>query len=429
VNHRTPPLPATGPTAQQVSAATRATYLAFIGAGLAFASWAARIPQVRDGLHLSSADLGLVLLALAAGSLVALPLAGVIVHRFNSRRTVAAMAVVLGVGLAIVAVGCETGVAVVVIGLFVVGFSNGAWDVAMNVQGALVERHLGRAIMPRFHAGFSIGTVGGALIGALMVAVHVSVTIHLLAIAAVIAVTMPFAVQDFVPDTEVDAAAGPGEPSPGRVTTWARWLEPRTLLIGVVVLAFAFTEGSGNDWISVALIDGYGTPAAVGSLGFAAFLAAMTTVRWFGTGLLDRYGRVVVLRGLSIVAIVGLLLFVFSPWTPLAFAGAVLWGSGASLGFPVGMSAAADDPAAAAGRVSVVASIGYCAFLGGPPLIGFVGSHDSVLHALLAVAVLLAIAMLLAGALRPLPGDGDGADDDGSDRHVHEVNDPVAEGL
>ena len=128
----------------------------------------------------------------------------------------------------------------------------------------------------------------------------------------------------------------------------------------------------------------------------------MTTGRWVGPGLLDRYGRVVVVRALACVAVVGLVLFVFSPTVALAFPGALLWGVGTSLGFPVGMSAAADEPAAAAGRVSVVASIGYCAFLGGPPLIGFLGSHEGVLHALTAVAVLLAIAVMLAGTLRPI---------------------------
>jgi len=128
----------------------------------------------------------------------------------------------------------------------------------------------------------------------------------------------------------------------------------------------------------------------------------MTAGRWTGPGLLDRYGRVVVVRVLALVAVIGLILFVFSPTIALAFPGALLWGAGTSLGFPVGMSAAADEPAAAAGRVSVVASIGYCAFLGGPPLIGFLGSHEGVLHALTAVAVLLAIATMLASTVRPI---------------------------
>ncbi len=143
-------------------------------------------------------------------------------------------------------------------------------------------------------------------------------------------------------------------------------------------------------------------PATVGTLGFAVFLAAMTTGRWFGPGLLDRYGRVAVIRALAVLALVGLVLFVFGPSTPVAFAGAVLWGCGTSLGFPVGMSAGADDPARAASRVSVVASIGYCAFLGGPPLIGFLGERFTVLKALTAVAVLLALAALITGNIRPL---------------------------
>jgi MFS family permease len=189
----------------------------------------------------------------------------------------------------------------------------------------------------------------------------------------------------------------------------AAWGELRTVLIGVCVLAFAFAEGTANDWISVALIDGYRTPAAVGTLGFATFLAAMTAARWFGPALLDRFGRVLVVRGLAAVNVVGLVLFVFGGVTPVAFAGALLWGIGVSLGFPVGMSAAADDPERAAARVSVVASIGYCAFLGGPPLIGFLGQHVSVLRGLAAVAVPVAVAVALAGVLRPLPSaDGEG---------------------
>ena len=166
----------------------------------------------------------------------------------------------------------------------------------------------------------------------------------------------------------------------------------------------AFTEGTGNDWLGVAVIDGYGAQAAVGSLTFAAFVAAMTTGRWFGPDLLDRYGRVPVLRVSALAALVGLLLVVFGTGLPMAMAGAVLWGLGAALGFPVGMSAAADDPRHAAGRVSVVASIGYVAFLAGPPLIGLLGDHVGVLRSLTIAAGLMAVGLLVAGACRPLPG-------------------------
>jgi len=373
----------------ELRAAVSGTYAAFIGSGFAFASWASRIPQIRDGLHLRPSTLGLTLLAIAAGSLLALPLSGAVITRVGSRRTVAAMAALL-----IIAVGFLVGLVPVVAGLFILGFANGAWDVAMNVQGAAVERHLGRSIMFRFHAGYSLGTVAGALIGAAMVALGVPVTAHLLAVAVAVAVVVPRAARRFLPDRE--ATVDPGV----RRTALTPWREPRTLLIGLFVLAFAFAEGAGNDWISIAVIDGYHLPAALGTLAFAAFLAAMTVSRWFGPALLDRYGRVAVVRGLALVGIAGLLLFLFSPNPPLAFAGALLWGMGVSLGFPVGMSAGADDPARAAGRVSVIASIGYCAFLAGPPLIGLLGDRVSVLRALTTVAVLLALAALVAGSVR-----------------------------
>jgi MFS family permease len=168
------------------------------------------------------------------------------------------------------------------------------------------------------------------------------------------------------------------------------------------VLTAAFTEGTGNDWLGIAVIDGYGAAHALGSLTFAVFLAAMTLGRWFGPGLLDRWGRVPTIRLLGAIAFAGLVLVVFGGSLPAAIAGAALWGLGTALGFPVGMSAASDDPRQAAGRVSVVASVGYVAFLAGPPLIGFLGSRTTVLEGLIAVLVLLVFAVCIAGAVRPL---------------------------
>ena len=381
-------------------AATRAVYAAFIASGFAFASWASRIPQVRDALELGPRNLGLVLLSTAVGSVVALPLAGLVVSRFGAARTIALMSLLLAVGLATVAVGYRSGVAPVVVGLFLVGFGNGTWDVAMNVEGAVVEQRLGYAIMPRFHAGFSVGTVFGALVGSAVVALGLSVTVHLLAVAAVVAVGVPFAVRGFFP-----AAPPVGRHEPGRRSPLKAWTEPRTLLVGLFVFCMAFTEGTGTDWLGVAMIDGYDAAPAVGALTFAVFLAAMTVCRWLGPGLLDRFGRVPVLRVSALVAAAGLILVVFGGALPVAGVGAALWGLGTALGFPVGMSAAADDPRHSAGRVSVVASIGYVAFLAGPPLIGFLGEHVGTLRGLTATAGLAALGLLISGACRPLDVD------------------------
>jgi MFS family permease len=396
----------------QVSAAMRATYAVFAGSGFALSTWASRIPQVRTHLHLDPAQLGLLLFTIAAGGVIALPLSGPLVGRIGSRRAIAIMALLLSAGLAVASVGYLAGVALLAAGLFMLGFATGIWDVAMNVHAAGVERRLGRSVMSRFHAGFSLGTVAGALVGTLMVAWRVPVTVHLAVVAVIVAALVPAVTRWFLPDYDgpgsaplPDSTAGPdaapAAPAAPRRGGLAPWREPRTLLVGVVVLAFAFAEGTGNDWISVSVIDHRHDVAAIGTLTFAVFLAAMTTGRWFGPALLDRWGRVAVLRVTAALAVAGLVVFVFGPGTVAAIAGALLWGLGASLGFPVGMSAGADEPAFAAGRVSVIATIGYCAFLGGPPLIGFLGSHVTVTRALLVVAVLLAAAAVIAGVTRP----------------------------
>jgi MFS family permease len=170
------------------------------------------------------------------------------------------------------------------------------------------------------------------------------------------------------------------------------------------VLTFAFTEGVANDWLTVAFVDGHGTSEALGALGFAAFVAAMTLARTVGGGALERWGRVRVLRGTAGLALAGLLLVTFGPSLPWVVAGCLLWGAGAALGFPVGMSAAADEPDRAAARVSVVASIGYVAFLAGPPLVGFLAEEIGVLRALLVVPVALVVGLVSADATAaPVP--------------------------
>jgi len=382
--------------------ARNAVYIVFFGNGFLFANWAARIPQVRAELGVTPGVLGLILLCLAVGSGIGTPLSGLIISRLGESRTVSVMAAVAATGMAVVAIGVLIGTPAVVAGLFVFGFGSGTWDVAMNVQGAAIERLLGRAILPRFHAGWSIGTVAGAGIGAVMVALGVPVTAHLLAVTVVVAAVVPVAARRFLPGTHAPAPGGRA----ARRRQLASWTEPRTLLIGLFVLCMALTEGTGNDWLSLAVIDGYHAAAVAGTLTFAVFLAAMTAGRWWGPKLIDRYGRVPVLRVCAVTALAGLLVIEFGEVLPVAMAGALLLGLGTSLGFPVGLSSAADDPAHAATLVSTAASIGYVAFLAGPPVVGFLGNRVGVLHSLWVAAVVLAVAFLLAGATAPLTADG-----------------------
>lgn len=387
------------PTPALVRVARNAVFTAFAINGAAFAAFASRVPDLKHQLGLTAGQLGLTLLAASFGSVIGLPASGWFVHRFGAARTVVGGGAVFSSGLVVVGVSLDglhswPGV---MAGLFFLGLGIGTFDVAMNLEGAAVEQHLGRSIMPHFHASFSGGTVVSALIGAALSYLRVPIAAHLAGIVVVVAVVSPWFLRAFLPRAvEVDER---GDVVRTRAGLRAAWVEPRTLLIGVVVLAAAFTEGTANDWVAVAFADGYELPRWVGILAFALFLAAMTGGRLLGTRMLDRHGRVPVLRVLFVAAVVGCALVVFGG-PVLAFVGAAVWGVGASLGFPVGISAAADDPRRAAARMSVVSTIGYLAFLGGPPLLGFLGDHVGVLRSLLAVGVMAAVALLVLPAVR-----------------------------
>ncbi|RYV51073.1 MFS transporter [Pengzhenrongella frigida] len=400
------------PVDTTVRAATIAVFAVFVLNGFNFANWASRIPAVRDALALSPAQIGVLLLVGSIGSLLALPLAGIVVMRLGAARTVVLFAAANTAGLLVAATGVAFDQLVVVgAGLVLFGVGTGVWDAAMNIEGAAVEQRLGKAIMPRFHAGFSFGTMAGAAVGALAAYLHAPVLGHLAVALGVSFLGVLWAVRSFLP-ASAEADVTPGAPlSPADALpdvararhAFGAWLEPRTLLIGLVVLAAALTEGSANDWVGLAVVDGFDQTHAAGALTFGLFVTAMTAMRLLGTGLLDRYGRVPVLRLCAVLSIVGLLIFGLVPSLPFALVGVVLWGAGAALGFPVGMSAASDDPVRAAARVSVVSTIGYTAFLAGPPLLGLLAAHVGYRHALLAIAVPVVIGLFVLPAAAPLP--------------------------
>lgn len=393
--------------------------------GFVVGAWFARVPAMRDALELSAGRLGLLLLAISSGSLLALVTAGVVTNRIGTSRAVAAASTLMAIGLMVIGavVGVWASVPLAVAGLLALGYGAGTAEVAMNVQAAAVERRLRRTIMPRFHAAWSLGTVAGALASAGAVRIGLPVLLHLSAAAIVGLVGTLFAVRRFLPDPGTPKPdAGTAKPDGGAPEkgagvsrgsgVLAAWREPRTLLIGALVLVMAFAEGTANDWLAVAFIDGYGLGEAAGAASFGVFVAAMTLGRTVGTVALDRWGRVPVLLATMLLAAGGAAVAVLVPWWPLALGGVLLWGLGAALGFPVGMSAAADEEHRAAARVSVVAAIGYTAFLAGPPLVGFLGDMAGTLRALLVVPVLLLPALLLVPATapprdsRPDPGEG-----------------------
>ena len=382
------------PTAPDLVPARNAVALSFALNGLAFASLVSRLPDLRSRLELSNGSLGVLLLAISAGSLLALPSTGRVIDRIGAAATVRGGVLADTVGLSVAATGAVVGnLPLVAGGFFVHGIGIGTWDVAMNVEAAEVERRMGRTVMPRFHAGWSAGSFVGAGIGIVVVALGVPLLAHLLGAALVIAVAAWVGAARFLPAEQAHEDAPRGR---------SAWREPRTLAIGLMVLCFAMVEGTANDWLSLGLIDGYGVEHWVGVAGFALFVVAMTTGRLYGPVLLDRFGRPATLWGSAALAALGAVLTVLGGSPALVAAGILLWGLGASLGFPVGMSAAADDAERAAARVSVVSTVGYGAFLAGPPLLGHLGDRIGTLEVLLAVtALMLPAAVSVLATRRP----------------------------
>ena len=386
-------------TRRQLTRWRNAVLAIFALCGIAIASWLARTPTIRDLLHASTAEMGWVVFGIAAGSIVGLLLSSHALATFGPRRTIVVTIIGSAIGLLIAAFGAGVqGSAVVVLfGLIIFGACNGMCDVSMNVEGAANERALGKTVMPLFHASFSGGTMAGAGLGALAARFEVPVLVHMGITAAVLVGGVLYSVTALQPHP--DAPDKDAVESEGWRDRLAIWKDRRTLLIGLIVLGMAFAEGSANDWLALAMVDGHHVSNAGGAVIFGVFVTAMTIGRIAGVKVLDRYGRVPVLRATAILAVVGLIVVIFAP-TPIAIIGVVLWGLGASLGFPVGMSAAADDPATAGARVSAVATIGYVAFLVGPPVLGFLGEHFGLLKALLLVLVLVGLAGAMSNAAR-----------------------------
>jgi fucose permease len=382
------------PTLAGATTARNAVALVFALNGLCFATLASRVPDLRESLDLTNGALGALLLSVAVGSMIGMPASGHLIERLGAGAVVRLGAVVDLVGLVVAGAMATAGSALgASVGLLAYGFGTGVWDVAMNVDGAAVERELGRSIMPRFHAGWSLGTFTGAGVGAVAAGLGVPLALHYSVVPALAVLVAVVASRRLLP-------AGEEHEDADATASRSAWLEPRTLAIGFMVLAFTLAEGAANDWLALSLIDGYDARHWVGILGFALFVASMTIGRLGGPIVLDRFGRAPSMLASALAATTGVLIVVWTGVAALAVVGIVLWGLGAALGFPVGMSAAGDDPARAARRVSVVSTIGYGAFLAGPPLLGFVGDHVGTLRSLLVIAIAMVPAAVLVSSVR-----------------------------
>src|SRR3954452_3070173 len=283
--------------------------------------------------------------------------------------------------------------------LLLTGTGVGVWDVAMNVQGHTVEQRRRRVLMPGWHAAYSYGAVAGAGLGAVFARAGVPVTVQFPVLSAAAGVLVVWCTRSFIRD---DAPAV--LPATGELGATADDVRPATrtgitateVVLGVMVLATALGEGAANDWLGLTLVDDRGLPEAFGALALAGFNLTMAATRIVGGRVIERVGRVPVLRASGATAAAGVLLLCLIDSPVTALLGAACWGLGLAVVFPSGMSAAGEVPGRGARAISVVSTIGYTGFLLGAPLIGQLTRVVPLDRALLVVAAAGALIVVVA---------------------------------
>lgn len=343
------------------------TRLAFLAAGLAMSAWAPLVPFAKERLALGEADLGLLLLCLGAGSLMAMPVTGLLASRFGCRIVV----LVSGAFVCLVLPGLAMAPTPMLLGatLFAFGAALGTLDVAMNVQAVIVERESGGALMSGFHGLFSVGGFIGAGLMALMLWAGMTPVGASVAVSLLVALSLLAGAPHLL--REPDAGEGHG----------SMFVVPHGAVIFIGVLCFLcfLAEGAILDWSALLLTSEQGMDATRAGLGYAAFAAAMTVGRLTGDRVVSRLGgkRVLLLGGLCSAA--GFFVAVLAPSAPLALVGFLLVGLGASNVVPILFTAAGNQSAMPAGlAIGAITTLGYAGILAGPAVIGFVAHAVSL---------------------------------------------------
>lgn len=401
------------PSAQRTSASPHlarwSTSLLFFLNGTILATWATRLPAVQAKLLLSTGEIGLALLGTAFGALVSMNVSGYLAARFGSRPVTVITSLCLCLMLPLLALAPTLPILVGTLVLF--GASNGSMDVAMNAQGVSVERYYGRSILTSFHACYSLGGLGGALVGGLVASQSIPPLPHFLGIALFCAIPI-LSVARFLLPAQAEAV---------QETAVAFARPTRAILaLGLVAFCVVLGEGAIADWSAIYLNGTLRTGAGLAAAGYAAFSIVMALGRGVGDHLTVRLGPGRMMQGGGLIAAIGLTLALVSNWIPLALFGFGLVGAGLSVVFPLTLSAAGrTSKQAASTAIAAVATCGYVGFLVGPPVIGFLADALSLRVALGFVVLLSLCAALCA---RRVSGGGKPM----SDSQVFDVPEPAS---
>lgn len=350
----------------------------FLVAGLAMAAWAPLVPFAKARAGITDGLLGLVLLCLGLGSILAMPLSGVLVSRFGCRKVLAAASLAVAAVLPMLALSND--IVTLAISLAIFGAGVGTLDVAVNIQAVMVEKDSGRHMMSGFHGIFSIGGILGA--GGVSALMYFGLTplYATLVVCASILVLLAASSRSLLPYGNREAKGAPLIVVPKGIVVF----------IGLLCFIVFLGEGAILDWSALFLIGAHDVDPAVAGLGYTVFAIAMTIGRLTGDFVVRKLGvtRVLIVSGL--LSAVGLVLTVFAPNQQLAFAGLVLVGLGASNIAPVLFTAAgAQKRMPSSLAIAAVTTIGYAGILIGPAAIGGIAQIANLGSAFLLISAAL----------------------------------------
>jgi MFS family permease len=360
-----------------------ATTGVFFANGAGVGTLLPHIPHLQERLDLSKSVIGLCLLAAAIGSLTAMPIVGQALDRRPSRSIVRVGTCVYAAVLALPLLAPSP--LVLAGALFLFGASNGTMDVGMNAHGAALERELGRPLLSSMHAGWSVGGVTGSAGATLAAAADLDPRVYV-ACAALVLFVLGTWFASRIGHATVRSERGGVFVLPSR----------GVLLLGLLAVLGLLVEGSMNDWSPLYLRQELGASASMAAAGFATFSAGMAAGRIFGDALVRRFGFETVLRGGAALATISLAGFLLAGSVPVTLVGLFLVGLGVANAVPLLFSAAGRTEAPGP-AVAAVATMGYSAFLGGPPLIGFLADQVGLPWALATMCLGTATVVLLGG--------------------------------
>jgi len=363
----------------------------FFLAGICFASWASRIPDIQTKLQLNSAALGGILLCLPVGLVTSLPVAGFLVAKYGSRSVLIFAAALYALTLPMLGFAGST--SQLMITLFVFGFGGNMMNISMNTQAVGTEKLYTKPIMASFHGIWSLAGFTGAAVGTGMVRFYIIPPYHYICITSLALVILLIFSTKLLPQD-----SGQNEKQP----IFAK-PDKSILNLGLIAFCSMICEGAMFDWSGIYFSKVVQPGAAWVTVGYTAFMSTMATGRFVGDWVAHKLGMKKMLQASGILTATGLLLAVIFPQFITATIGFLLVGAGVSSVVPMIYSAAGKSKVMSPGlAIAAVSTIGYLGFLIGPPFIGFIAQATSLRISLGVIALMGAMIVLIAAKIKTI---------------------------